>query len=158
MARMAALGSWGRAAAVYWIDIAGLGCMLRPARATRARCAAVLALATNFLIASAGIACNRAPGDAGAYAHRQRTAEAKSGGAQSRLHPGRTDITDAVDHRIDDVLCLGAAALLDHGETDLAGGPGDGVLRDATHRLQALDDDQRRRYRNHHKSDHHDER
>src|ERR1700683_5633529 len=113
MARMAALCSCGRAAAVHWIDIAGLGCMLRPARATRARCAPRLAPATNFLIASAGITCNRAPGDAGAYAHRQRTTKTESGGAQSRLHPGRTDITEAVDHRIDVVLCLVAAALLD---------------------------------------------
>src|ERR1700722_5273844 len=104
-----------------------------------------LAFITNLLIASAGIARNRAPCNAGAYAHRQRTAKPESGGAQSGLHPGRTHVPETVDHGVDDVLCLVAAALVDHRETDLAAGPGDGVLRHAPGHLQPLDDEQRRR-------------
>src|ERR1700721_2086190 len=72
----------------------------------------ILFLPANGFVAPAGIARHAAPGNAGADADRHRAAKPESGRPQARLHPRGADVAKAVDYRVDDILCLVAAALL----------------------------------------------
>src|ERR1700722_6469191 len=105
----------------------------------------MLFLPANGFVAPAGIARHAAPGNAGADADRHRAAKPESGRPQARLHPRGADVAKAVDYRVDDILCLVAAALVNHRETYFPARSGDGVLRHAAHHLHPLDRDQRRR-------------
>src|ERR1700687_5376862 len=89
--------------------------------------------------------CHNTPHDRAGCTEQQRGFEAIAQGREASLQPGGTYVPESIHHGVDDVLGLGPAGLFDHREADFAAGPGDGVLRDATHDLQQLDYQQRGR-------------
>src|SRR5579863_1354331 len=106
----------------------------RPARSEVSRYPAGLLLAKLFIAAS-DEAANAAPQETGAKAKGGAAAQPESGAEQTGLHPGGGQITEAIKHRVDDVLGLVATRLGHHGKADLPTWRGDGVLRDASHDL-----------------------
>src|SRR6185437_165642 len=100
-------------------------------------------LAAKLFVAPPDEGADAAPQHAGTNAERRPRPQAESGADQAGLHPGRGQIPEAIEHRVDDVLGFVTAHLRHDREADLAARLGHRVLRYAADDLHHLDHQQR---------------